>query len=868
MSDRGPSPATGYRLATRLARREVLRRPGRTLLVALLVAVPVAGMFVADAMVRTNHLTQAQLWHSEWGEADALFSASTPQQVATLRAELPAGTHTVAIHEFADPQVMRVAGGADTAVEVSHIPLRDPITNGIVQLMSGRMPARPGEVLLTRTTAHALHVHAGQTLRLTAPARQTFVVTGVGEYSEAWGQSSMIVPPGTVLPWKAPKLGVGQILVKVAPGTDPRALVPVSSRVTESDVGLELSPALGRHVDYGAADTQRKVRWSWVIGALVLTVAGIVIASAFAMGARRQLVTLGQLAANGAPPTTLRRVLFLQGTWTGLIGAIGGFGLGALALVALTSHASAIFHRSVHPWTISAGDVAPIFLLGVITATIAALLPARTTSRVPVLAALAGRRPLGRVPRWLPLAGALAAAGGLALLALAVIGSRGSADITGNSQVWIITAIIGGVAVLLGACAVAPAYVSVLGPLAGRAQGSSRIAVRSLARQRTRTSAVVSAIAATSALAIAATSLVLSAHLERERGADYVRADEAQLVSFGATGTNAPTAAFVAKARHILPKETSVLRTNMPARTGVTWTIRSFAFDHAQADENGTLLSSESPIVGVPTVIVTPAVIDDYALGGDERAKLAHSGALYLGDESFPIGKGDGHAVISLDVHANAAPGTRTRRFSVPLVDAVHARIGAMPRLLVTPALATRLGMHAVPGPVVLRSPHNLTAVQRTRLNSLDDVSPSSVVDYTPPGGLDPLLVQWALVGISLVMVLFVVAVNLALSAAETRDERDVLTVVGAAPAVMRRANGYKAALQTVMGALLAIPIGFLPVVVFVTADNSTRPLVFPWAVVAMLVVALPVVGGLVTTAASGLALRFRPVRVSTMAYD
>jgi hypothetical protein len=202
------------------------------------------------------------------------------------------------------------------------------------------------------------------------------------------------------------------------------------------------------------------------------------------------------------------------------------------------------------------------------------------------------------------------------------------------------------------------------------------------------------------------------------------------------------------------------------------------------------------------------------------------------------------------------------------LVDAVHARIGAMPRLLVTPALATRLGMHAVPGPVVLRSPHNLTAVQRTRLNSLDDVSPSSVVDYTPPGGLDPLLVQWTLVGISLVMVLFVVAVNLALSAAETRDERDVLTVVGAAPAVMRRANGYKAALQTVMGALLAIPIGFLPVVVFVTADNSTRPLVFPWAVVAMLVVALPVVGGLVTTAASGLALRFRPVRVSTMAYD
>ena len=133
---------------------------------------------------------------------------------------------------------------------------------------------------------------------------------------------------------------------------------------------------------------------------------------------------------------------------------------------------------------------------------------------------------------------------------------------------------------------------------------------------------------------------------------------------------------------------------------------------------------------------------------------------------------------------------------------------------------------------------------------------------------LNTALVQWVLVGITLVFVLFVVAVNLALSATETRDERDVLTVVGAAPVAMRASNGYKALLVTVMGAVLAVPVGFLPVAVFNMADDKNEPLVFPWLVVTLLIVALPLVAGAVTTAASGIALRLRPVRISTMAYD
>src|SRR3546814_12255213 len=72
------------------------------------------------------------------------------------------------------------------------------------------------------------------------------------------------------------------------------------------------------------------VRWAYVLGAVALTVAGIVISAAFAVGARRQLVSIGQLSASGASPATIRSSLVLQGTFTGIVGAVAGFVLAAV----------------------------------------------------------------------------------------------------------------------------------------------------------------------------------------------------------------------------------------------------------------------------------------------------------------------------------------------------------------------------------------------------------------------------------------------------------------------------------------------------------------------------------------------------------
>jgi hypothetical protein len=63
--------------------------------------------------------------------------------------------------------------------------------------------------------------------------------------------------------------------------------------------------------------------------------------------------------------------------------------------------------------------------------------------------------------------------------------------------------------------------------------------------------------------------------------------------------------------------------------------------------------------------------------------------------------------------------------------------------------------------------------------------------------------------------------------------------------------------------------VGWVPVVAALAAGTSGGPAApFPWLVVALLVVVLPVLAGAAATAGSAVALRWRPVRPSSLAAD
>jgi putative ABC transport system permease protein len=896
---------SGLRLASRLARRETRRRPWRTLLAALLIAVPVAGMAVAAVWVRTDHQTPLEQWQANEGHADlyatpgALRGEPAETGGPTLDELLPAGSRSVGYRsEFG--RVLRTAAGARSSVEVTDLPMADRLAAPTIQVTSGRAPQHAGEVFVTRQVAGDLDVGVGDTLRLERPEGLTWTVVGVGERSAWWDSTTVVLGPGTTFPWRDDSTGysTSRVLVDLPEDVTGQQLAALS-RFPD---GVGFAPGLvppgvpgSTFGDPGSSDDAGKVAWSWVIGAVVLTVVGIVIAAAFAAGARRQLTTLGQLAANGAPPATLRRVLFLQGTWTGFLGVALGLGLAAAALAAAAPHADNLLNRDVDPYTVRPGDLIPIVVLGVLASTLAALVPARTTARIPVLAALAGRRPLLPVPGWLTATGVAVGAAGLGLLGLAALGANSGQ----GGTVWALTAVVGGVAILLGACAVAPGYVSVLEPLAGRLRGSSRLAARSLARQRTRTGAVVSAVCATSALAIGASALMLSADAKDADEPQWMRPDEIHL-SAQATGPiisedAGPERRLVDVPDDYLDELRAAIggtkihhleQVGVPgASPDARWEVRDFVPAEPVPEGEAFLHLMSGPYPQLA------AVADDELLGlYDFPDGVAHAletdGVVALGN--LPVG---GTATVALVAEqygesATAAPPSVRELlppFPVEVVPDGDLPLGSVPRILITPSRADALGLTPSATLTVLRAPGPLSDADRVALQDVSDDYRDLALDAPGPDGeivglnssvlyptetLDPRLVEALLSAAALVLSLFVVAVSLALAAAETRDERDVLVVIGAPPATMRHTSGRKALLLTLLGAALAVPVGFLPVSVFTAASDNDLPLVFPWRIVLLLVAAVPIVAALATTAFSGIALRLRPVRISTMAFD
>jgi putative ABC transport system permease protein len=630
--------------------------------------------------------------------------------------------------------------------------------------------------------------------------------------------------------------------------------------------GFATSPAAFPNlVPASTASADAAVRWTWVLGALVLTVAGIVITSAFASGARRQLATLGQLAANGANPRVMRRTLLLQGTWTGIAGSVAGLGLGLATLQILDPYRDRVFNRDSSAYVYRLIDLVPILAMGIIATTIAALIPARTTSRIPVLAALAGRRPLGRVPRRLTVSGIVAFACGLGLLALAVVGSTGD----GQGDLWTATALLGSVGVLLGASAVAPALVGLLEPLAARLHGPWRFAARSLVRQRTRTGGVVAAVCATSALAVMASAIVLGIIAGDKAEYSGNRDDEVQLMSHeveapptfqtipgGPTRAKVPFGTAVAVPEDLL----NAMKNAVPSLRTIHTTV--LAVEPA-LNQSGT---QPGPPISRSPAVADASTLDAYELDGAATRVLRQYGAISIDD-----GMGD-----SASAPTSVELGDRT----IDLHKVSTSEIGLLPHIVITPALAEELHLETVTGPTILRASHDLTSAELDLLSEIrDDYATNANADgkyimtgsaIFSSGDAPPAFVLEALLsGIALVFALFVVAASLALAAAETRDERDALAVIGATPSTMRRTSAHKAVLLAALGAALAIPVGFLPVVVITATDDSATPfLVFPWRTIAMLLVVVPVIIGLFTAGASSIGLRLRPVRVSTMTFD
>ena len=233
-----------------------------------------------------------------------------------------------------------------------------------------------------------------------------------------------------------------------------------------------------------------------VLGILLIGLVGV---GGFGVLAQRRVRSIGMLAAQGATERNIRLVVSANGIATGIAGAVSGFVIGFIGWVLYRPTAESSSHHLIGifqlPWTVIIASM----VLAVLAAYFAASRPARTISRVPVVAALAG-------PPAPKKAGRLALPVGIAFLVLSfiLIGLAGSAAGTASSggssplQEVALGLILLCVAIVL----LAPACLGLVAWLGRRAPIPVRLALRDLSRYRSRSGPALAAIAVATLIAV------------------------------------------------------------------------------------------------------------------------------------------------------------------------------------------------------------------------------------------------------------------------------------------------------------------------------------------------------------------------------
>jgi putative ABC transport system permease protein len=447
-----------------------------------------------------------------------------------------------------------VLGGDRPAIELRHrqpgirtelgvlkadalgVDLASPLSRGLVRLTSGRLPRTPHEVAINRSLADQGFT-VGDHMELTDGTAAT--VVGIAE-STGERTYPFLVATADFFP-DAPSNAIREWLVGGAPVTwdQVRALneagaVVVSRLVIEQPPSADqLSPQVR---DAYSSDRSAIYAVLALVGVMALIEVVLLAGPAFAVGARRQSRSLALIAANGGTPTQSRRVILGTAVVIGAFSAVVGIVLGVAAARGLVPLLQARADTYFGPFQVRWDHVLGIAAFGIVSAFLAAVVPAWIASRQDVVAVLAGRRGDRAASRRSPIIGLLLTAAGIVA---AVLGARRDSG----------ELMIAGAAVLsvFGMIFLVPVVVVTVARWGRRLPLALRYAVRDASRHRTRTVPAVAAVAATVAGVVA---------LSIGNTSDQAQA-RAEYVAEYSSGTGAVTdyahhATFVASAADVL----------------------------------------------------------------------------------------------------------------------------------------------------------------------------------------------------------------------------------------------------------------------------------------------------------------------------
>lgn len=825
------------RAIARISWRDIRRNRWRSALIATLIALPITGLTGGAIVVATITPSAQERATGELGEADFRISSwddsLSVEQIVSL---FPQGTRSVLVHTWI---ARTVVGGSYQSTSIFDADPADPVVGSMLALIEGRAPETTSEIAVSPRVLDGFDAQIGGSIAI-GDEERTYRIVGIAVAPEQLNRPIGIVVPGSLS--SNAEAGLSGLFLAFPPDaaqgtwrdvvydqdTAIRGYMPREGFLNEGDSGLAF---------FGA---------SLGITALILLETGLIVAAAFVVGARRQLRTIGLVGAAGGEPRHVKRLVLSAGAILGSFGSVVGIGAGIAIAVALSPQFDRIAGRITGPLSVPFAVLIGGLVLGTVAATLAALQPARTAARVQTVDALAGRSPSPRP------------AGRLVRLGLVAVAMGAVAVGWGTSQDNEIVLGVGLIAVVGGFLLTIPALVTRLGRIATRFPLPMRIAARDTARHGRRTAAAVAAAAVALIIPVAVATLTLSN--EASDRARPLLADDHLVIQSGSIDSPSFAANAAALASEI---------TDEVLEGAVVASFAMAVYDQGTTEQSGFSGPDFSPGFVRGEIRQRPNG-DEYieaeliSIGDNELLRAMHT-------ESAIADLEDGVAVVfnenvlvgattlleSPPVDIESPPANDQSPFeetSIPASDASTDAFkpGRLPGVVISKSRAAELGLTpSEDRTFLLRATEPISQAQITAAKDLAANYPGMYVSGVQDTVFNAAPLRDGALGFSTAVALGIVAVAVALVAAESRRDQAILTAVGAGPWTRRKVIGSSALLLTLIAALVAVPAGFIPASIVQATSDQGYPFVIPWLTIIGVVVAVPLTAGLIAAAVS-----------------
>jgi putative ABC transport system permease protein len=827
---------SGWRCGLRIARRSLRRHLGRSILIATLIAVPIAGATVMSGLLRTmtgpEHDAYQQL-----GAADGLaevspFSAipgwqpgavpgsGDPDRVperdakkVDLAALLPPGSR--AVHDDFGGRLRLLAGDKVVRAQISLVMVGDPLTAHRARLVSGRAPEGTGEAVVSEPLAKRLGLLDGDHLRdgarLTPDDGPAVTVTGVIVNPGSTGQEVVMAPPGSDLT-RSPhyeRWDDGSMLyfVDLPEGADPDALWP---KLAEHGIAFtpraaylepDRYPQMAVYQD-DPLETAGPV--ALVVGFGLLEVV-LLAGAAFAVGARRQVRELGLIAANGGTGKHVGRTVLAEGVTLGVLGAVGGLLLGVGVTFAAWPVWEALTGEVIDGWLFGWPELALAGAVGALSGLAAALLPAIGVARMEPVDALAQRFRSTSLGARLPILGVVLLVAGLAGVLVAGVLARQelarfreAADesdgyVQPDLNLPTMVVLVAGLVAVVGLVMSTSGVVATLARIAGRLPLSGRLALRDAGRHRHRT------VPAVAAIMIVVTGSVTMAFMfsGNAAGEEKTQPDNTLTLQADLVAASGDDKEAVADANRDLAAGARAVTAELPGGKAVPVPTAHGADGQVLLDvwQTNTCVAGTIGVADPAVLELTLGHRPDAGLLADlDRGKVVALDECYLQDGEVTTVPGDENEKAPL------LPG---RYEPAP----EHTSYFNLPAAFVSAETAREQGWTAQASTVVVRYSPSASqddidaAIVAAQNKGLDAWESSDIDDEVN-------LVNLALAGGAGLVTLLGVAVTVALSAAESRADMATLAAIGAQPRRRRTFAGAQALVLSAVGTLLGLVLG------------------------------------------------------------